>query len=153
MVLFQWFGHKPRQPRLRQSCLVHGNACVLSLCSLVPLSVTVKTLGVTLDRKLTFRPHITNLCKFCFYHIRAIRHIRSALTKDTCISQTIACSLVSSRTDYANSLFVGVSDLEIKRLQRVQNSLAPVVLCCESQNEHSHQSYYISCIGFLLNSE
>ena len=44
------------------------------------------------------------------------------------MSQTIACSLVSSRLDYANSLFVGVSDLELKRLQRIQNSLARVVL-------------------------
>ena len=92
----------------------------------VPLSDTVKTLGVTLDRKLTFRPHITSLCKSCFYHIRAIRHIRSALTKN--MSQTIACSLVSSRLDYANSLFVGISDLELKRLQRIQNSLARVVM-------------------------
>src|SRR6218665_3069958 len=60
----------------------------------VPLSDTFKTLGVTLDSKLTFRPHITTLCKSGFYHIRAIRHIRSALTKN--MSQTIACSLVSS---------------------------------------------------------
>src|SRR6218665_2386571 len=45
------------------------------------------------------------------------------------MSQTIACSLVSSRLDYANSLFVGVSDLEVKVLQRIQNSLARVVLC------------------------
>src|SRR6218665_329254 len=47
------------------------------------------------------------------------------------MSQTIACSHVSSRLDthYANSLFGGVSDLEIKRLQRIQNSLACVVLC------------------------
>src|SRR6218665_2414933 len=53
----------------------------------IPLSDILLTLGVTLDSKLTFRPHITNLSKSCFYHIRAIRHIRSALTKD--MSQTI----------------------------------------------------------------
>src|SRR6218665_4200527 len=45
------------------------------------------------------------------------------------MSQTIACSLVSSRLDYANWLFVGFSDLEVKRLQRIQNALARVVLC------------------------
>src|SRR5688572_32167675 len=44
------------------------------------------------------------------------------------MSQTIACSLVSSRLDYANSLFVGVSNVELKRLQRIQNSLARVVM-------------------------
>ena len=92
----------------------------------VPLSDTVKTLGVTLDSKHTFRPHITNVCKSCFYLIRAIRHIRSALTKN--MSQTIACSLVSSRLDYANSVFVGLSVHELNRLQRIQNSLARVVL-------------------------
>jgi len=59
---------------------------LLSSIDLCSLSDTVKTLGVTLDSKLTFRPPITNLCKFCFYHIRAIRHIRSALTKN--MSQT-----------------------------------------------------------------
>src|SRR6218665_717004 len=110
----------------------------------VPLSDTVKTLGVTLDSKLTFRPRITNFCKSCFYHIRAIRHIRSALTKG--MSQTIACSLVSSRLDYANSLCVGVSDLEIKRLQRVQNSLARVVLCVPKRTCSSvllHQLHWL----------
>src|SRR6218665_1084675 len=50
------------------------------------------------------------------------------------MSQTIACLLVSSRLDYANSLFVGVSDLEVKRLQRIKKFissrlLARVVLC------------------------
>src|SRR6218665_2903412 len=43
------------------------------------------------------------------------------------MSQTIPCSLISSRLDYANSLFVGVSDLEVERLQLIQNSLACVV--------------------------
>ena len=83
---------------------------------------------MTLDSNLTFRPHITNLCKSCFYHIRAIRHIRSALTKD--MSQTIACSLVCSRLDYANSVFAGISDLEVKRLQRIQNASGPRGATC-----------------------
>jgi len=94
--------------------------------TVVPLSHTVKTLGVTLDSHLTFQSHITNVCKSCFYHIRAIRHIRSALTID--MSQTIACSLVCSQLDYANSVFSGISNLQLNRLQRIQNSLARVVL-------------------------
>src|SRR6218665_1196123 len=120
----------------------------------VPLSDTVKTLGVTLDSKLTFRPHMTNLCKSCFYRIRAISHIRSALTKG--MSQTIACSFVSSRLDYANSLFVVVSDLEVKRLQRIQNSLARVVLCVPLRTYSSvllHQLHWLPVefrIGFKL---
>src|SRR6218665_1417209 len=78
------------------------------------------------NKKITLKQLMTNTTHILFYHIRAICHIRSALTKD--MSQTIECSIVSSRLDYANSLFVGVSDL-VKRLQRIQNSLARVVLC------------------------
>src|SRR6218665_4120756 len=85
----------------------------------VPLSDTLKSLGVTLYSKRTFRPHITTFVN--------LFSITSGQYED--MSQTIACSLVSSRLDYANSLFVGVSDLEVKRLQHVQNSLARVVLC------------------------
>ena len=100
--------------------------------TVVPLSKTVKTLGVTLDSHLTFQHHITNLCKSCFYHIRSLRHIRSALTKE--MSQTIACSLVCSRLDYANSVFAGISDLQANRLQRIQNALARVVLRAPSRS-------------------
>ena len=53
----------------------------------------VKTLGVTFDSMLTFQPHITNLCKSSFYHIRAIRHIRSALT-NICRKPYVASSFV-----------------------------------------------------------
>src|ERR1043165_8967557 len=44
------------------------------------------------------------------------------------MSQTIPCFLVSSRLDYANSVFVGLSDLDLNRLKHIQNSLACVVL-------------------------
>src|SRR6218665_1397240 len=81
----------------------------------------------------------------------AIRHIRSALTKD--MSQTIACSLVSSRLDYGNSIFVGVSDLEVKRLQRIQNSLARVMLCVSIRTCSSvllHQLHWLP-VEFRIN--
>jgi len=40
------------------------------------------------------------------------------------MSQTIACSLVLSRLDYANSLFVGLSDLEVN-----SNVLSKLCMC------------------------
>src|SRR6218665_3563366 len=62
------------------------------------------------------------------------------------MSQTIACSLVSSLLDYDKSLFVGVSDLEVKRLQCIQNSLARVVLCVPKRTCSSvllHQLHWL----------
>ena len=86
-------------------------------------------MGVTLDSCLTFDQHITQLVRNCNYHIRSLRHIRPLINRDTAV--TLACSIVASRLDYCNSVLYGVSDANIKRLQRTQNSLARVV--CRAQ--------------------
>ena len=39
----------------------------------------------------------------------------------------VACSIISSRLDYCNSLLVGMSENSFAKLQRVQNSIARVV--------------------------
>ena len=89
-------------------------------------SDTLTTLGVTLDKNLTFNSHVSSVCKSCNYHIRALRHIRSSLTDD--MAKSVAVALVSSRLDYANSLLYGTSKSNICKLQRVQSSLAKLVI-------------------------
>ena len=91
----------------------------------IPFSNKIKSLGVVLDSKLTFNTHVDNTVKACNYHIRALRHIRPALDKNT--ANMVACSIVSSRLDYCNSLLYGTSKSNIAKLQRVQNTLARVV--------------------------
>lgn len=93
-------------------------------CS-VPLSDSVKILGVTLDRHLTFNAHVQSVCKSAQYHTRALRHIRSSLTMD--MARTVASALVNSRLDYANSVLYGTTESNILKLQRAQNALARVV--------------------------
>ena len=93
--------------------------------AVTPIAVDVKLLGVTLDQHLTFNKHIQNVCRSSYYHIRALKHIRSSLSED--VAKTIACAFVSSRLDYSNSVWFGISKSNISRLQRVQNSLARVV--------------------------
>jgi len=66
------------------------------------------------------------VCRACNYHIWALRHIRKLLTDD--VARTLACSIVATRLDYCNSLLHGASSGNIAKLQRVQNSLARVVL-------------------------
>lgn len=89
-------------------------------------SPVIKSLGVTLDSRLTFDDHVAEVCRACYCHIRALRHIRESLPSD--VARTVACSIVGSRLDYCNSLFVGMSRSNFNKLQRVQNTLAKVVL-------------------------
>ena len=94
--------------------------------TLVTTSDKITTLGVTLDSHLSFNPHIAAISRSCNYHIRSLRHIRSSLTDD--MAKSVAVALVSSRLDYANSILYGTSQANIHKLQRIQNSLAKLVL-------------------------
>lgn len=94
--------------------------------AVIPPVSTVRSLGVTLDKKLSFDQHVTNTCKSCYYYIRALRHVRESLPDE--VARTVACSLVNSRLDYCNSLFVGMTKANFTKLQRVQNTLARVII-------------------------
>jgi len=93
--------------------------------SAITLTNNVKLLGVTLDNSLTFHKHVNLVSQSCYYHIKALRHIRHIL--DTPTASLIAHSLVSSRLDYANSLLYGAPKSTVFKLQRVQNTLARIV--------------------------
>ena len=118
---------------------------------IVPLTDTVKLLGVTIDRHLTFDAHVQNVCKSAFYHIRALKHIRSSLSTD--MAKTVAAALVNSRLDYANSVLYNTSSGNVLKLQRVQNSLARVVTYtkrCEHIHPVLHQLHWLP-INYRIN--
>jgi len=92
----------------------------------IALAKSIRLMGVTLDDELTMDAHVGEVVKTCNYHLRALRYIRGSLTKE--VANTVACSLVLTRIDYCNSLLAGTSDINIRRLQQVQNRTARVVL-------------------------
>src|SRR5438445_4329934 len=81
-----------------------------------------RNLGVIFDSNLTFKIHISDVCRSSFYHIRQLRQIRASL--DTNSSILPANSLVSSTLAYCNSLFYTLLAKSLNRLQIVQNALA-----------------------------
>ena len=100
----------------------------------VSISDTIKSLGVILDTNLTFRPHVDAVCKSCFFHIRALRHVKNCLLPD--LLKIVSTSIVSSRLDYCNSLLLGTTKSNIGRLQRVQNTLARLVTGTKRFDHH-----------------
>jgi hypothetical protein len=107
-------------------------------------SSSVKSLGVTLDRHLTLDQHVNNVCKACYFHTRALRHVRPSLPD--AVAKTVACSIVSSRLDYCNSLLEGTSESNFKNSQRVQNNLARVVL---RRGKYDHISSALAGLHWL----
>src|SRR5207247_460931 len=91
---------------------------------LSPVS-SCRNLGVILDNDLSFKRHISSICSSSFYHIRQLRQVRSSLDRSSAI--VLANSLVSSILDYCDSLFYGLPDISLHRLQLVRIALARVV--------------------------
>ena len=91
-------------------------------------------LGVNFDSNHSFTSHISSRCQSAFFQIRILRQIRPILDINTAI--ILANSLVSSRLDYCNSLLFNLPASSIDRLQRVQNSLARLVLPYFRRRDH-----------------
>jgi len=102
-----------------------GGSAIAVAGSNITFSVKLQSLGVTLDQTLSFDQHVKDIVKTSNFHIKALRHVRPCLSKT--VANTIACSIVTTRLDYCNSLLYGTSHSNIMKLQRVQNTLARVV--------------------------
>ena len=90
------------QTNLMPSCLGHviPSLSVISHVdvtgTLVPMSDKVKLLGVIIDRHMTLDKHVNEICRSSYFHTRALRHVRNAISDDT--AKTVAQALVSSRS-------------------------------------------------------
>ena len=90
-------------------------------CSITP-SNEVKDLGVTLDRHLTLKTHINNICRSASRSIHQIGKIRNFLSRSA--TERLIHAFVSSKLDYCNSILLGLSSYELEKLQRLQNTAA-----------------------------
>ena len=95
----------------------------------LPVADDIKVLGVVLDRRLSYHKHMSAVARLCNYHAQAIRHIHHLLTTE--LAQTLA------RIDYCNAVLHGAPSYSIRKLQRVQNNAARIVL---EASRRSHAS-------------
>ena len=86
---------------------------------------SVRNLGVVFNSNFTFSNHVSQVIQSTRVQARDLYRIHLLLDLNT--SVLLANALVSSRLDYCNSLFLSLTDFELRRLQLVQNSLCRVV--------------------------
>ena len=131
-----------------QAAKVDPKAAVDIAGSTMELSADIRSLGVHMDGQLNMDRHVNSVCSSCYYHIRALRHIRPSLNQET--AANIGRSVVSSRLDYCNSLMYGISSANMKKLQWVQNALIRVI--CSLGPHTLYQEPDGICTGSRLNS-
>ena len=113
----------------------HGTRVQLSKVSIneieldgvsIPMSTTVRCLGVMLDGELSFAEHIKQLSNGCFYQLRQLWSIRRLLTKES--AKTLVHATILSRVDYCNSVLNRVCAVHLRPLHSVLRSAARLVL-------------------------
>ena len=82
----------------------------------------VKNLGVTFDSGLKFDKQISSVVRTSFLQLRLLAKVKPPLSRQD-LEKAIH-AFISSRLDYCNALYVGLSQSSISRLQLVQNAAA-----------------------------
>ena len=107
-------------------------------------SSVVRNLGSYIDDKLSMNSHINKVCNASFYYLHNIKWIRKYLSRDS--SETLVHAFVSSRLDYCNSLLYGLPQVQINKIERVQNAAARLVL---KQSKFGHITPVLSQLHWL----
>ena len=105
-------------------------------------SKSVKILGVTLDSNMNMQQDVVNTCRSSYMHFRKINSIRKYLSKESTL--TLVNATVLMRLDYCNSLYTGLPQKTLHKLQLVQNAAARLIT-------QTPRHYHISSILKELN--
>ena len=108
-----------------QLAKIHNPPFTISSNTTIQPVSSARNLGIIFDSNLSFSDHISYISKSGFSHIRDLRRIRNTLDHKTAC--TIATSLIHSKLDYCNSLYLNISSQQLNRLQLVLNSAARAV--------------------------
>ena len=84
-----------------------------------------KNLGVLFDSALNFKNRVNSLVRTCNFHIRNLYAVRKFMHRENIMS--LVHSLILSRVDYCNSLFVGLPNVTLKKVQSVMNRAARLI--------------------------
>src|SRR6218665_1113337 len=89
---------------------------------LIAFSLTVRDLGLTLDQRLTFAPHINRLCRDCYYQLRQLSVNFRSLTSTA--TATLVHAFVTSRLDYCSTLYLCLPSFPLGFIERVIRTAA-----------------------------
>ncbi len=78
------------------------------------------------DREMNLKAQVNNICKSGYYHIGNLSAIHNSL--DLASAKMATHAFVTSTLDYGNSLFYGLPNTKLSKLQMFQNAAARVLL-------------------------
>ena len=107
----------------------HNPQCSLPVLhfgnDLIQPSSQARNIGVIFDSTISMIPHVKNICKTSFYHLRNIAKIRKFISFKT--TEMLVHAFVTSKLDHCNSLLYGLPKNLLNKLQSVHNAAARLI--------------------------
>ena len=110
----------------------------------IRFSPTVKNVGVFLDEHLSMDRQVNSIVSQCYLSMKNIGRIKSVLSSDHL--RMLVSSLVLSRIDYCNCLYVNSKKDNLYKLQKTQNSAARLI---EMKNRRQLASPLLKILHWL----
>ena len=136
--------------------IIFGSKPQLDKCKTKTLNVNdteiehadkIKYLGVLLDQKLNLKQHITSKCQTAMLSIQQIKNIRYLLTQEA--TEILVLGTVMSHLDYCNSVLVGLPDVDISKMQCIQNIAARMVVLNDVSMRDSNSRSILANLHWL----
>ena len=103
-----------------------------------------RNLGVILDSELCLDKQISTVVKNSFYQLRVISRLKSFLSHNDL--EIVIHAFITSRLDYCNSLYLGLPQSSLRRLQLVQNAAARLLT---GTRRHEHITPILASLHWL----
>ena len=136
LIINNWMHeNKLKMNTSKTEFIMFGGKAQLNKCSTKVINIAgdiiqsekyIRYLGAFLDETLNFKEHIKRKCRTAMINYLRIKSIRKYLTKDA--TEILVLSLVISHLDYCNVILYGTADSELRKMQRIQNMCAKLVL-------------------------
>ena len=102
LYLFSKYNPRQSQPPLRFGT------------DIIKPSPHARNIGAIFDTTMSMLPHVNNVCKSAFYHLRTISCIRKYLSTQT--TEILIHAIITSKLDHCNSLLYNVPKNVIEKL-------------------------------------
>ena len=94
-----------------------------------------KTLGATIDQHLSWKSNSENICKKITSGISALRRLKEVADKQTLLS--VYNAIVRPYFDYCCEVWDVFGETQSKRLQKLQNRAARIIMNMTNDTDHS----------------
>lgn len=104
----------------------------------IPFQDKAKNLGLIIDNKLRFKAHVTSKLKIAYTTLKSIFSLRHSLNPD--VKALLCDSLILSLFNFCDNVYASCLDsMDIRRIQKVQNSCLRFIFGIRRRNRISHK--------------